>query len=638
MGFDYLEAPPVDGTFGQVVSLDAAGVPQYVDPESRGQKLRRLARQAKVSNPFTKPYMRAELPWQPNTVYYQTDTRVHGGTLFTLVSVSGTSGSTGPTNLLPAGGSEGTGCIWIANGTNVVTNDPSLNIITRTDGLTVTAGQLLRAGNNVYAVTVGGNLGTGDPTGTGIGIIDGGATLSYYGRWRPVPFLTNFPTFTSLTSTPSGTLPNYYSPSVFSPGVGAISAKPISGGSNYQVGDLITIANGAVGVNSAACVLRVETVAAGVIKSVSVSTPGVYTALPAYPTTQASATGSGSGATFAVRWPEMQWGRIRGGYPVGASSANRTLVANFTPADNVAPKDKAIAFDFMTDAPIVAILCGTSTPHYAVFVDGERWNFSGFPNNTVTSYWQQLDFEVKKTRHIRLEGISNLDIRGVRVDAKSQVWKPDTLDQIVSVWISDSICDGSAYAPFVSSLTHRIGHLLGHSDVWCLAQGGTGYVNAGTGSTYGYRIPEALTLNPDVWNFFGSTNDGIYTPSQVQAAALACFQAIRNGGSNSPILVHGLISVDDSSYVAGKKIADFETALQAAVDAMNDPQIWFIPFRNLPVPMLTVAGVNNQNASGSSNADEYINGTDKLHPRDLGLEYMAAYIANEDRKIFQRMK
>ncbi|QQQ19682.1 SGNH/GDSL hydrolase family protein [Brevundimonas vitis] len=83
-------------------------------------------------------------------------------------------------------------------------------------------------------------------------------------------------------------------------------ANLTNGGTGHAVGDEITLgtAGGAVAVTPA--VLRVAAVASGVITAVTVKTPGVYTttAGPAQP--QASTTGSGTGASFALIWQKLQ--------------------------------------------------------------------------------------------------------------------------------------------------------------------------------------------------------------------------------------------------------------------------------------------------------------------------------------------
>lgn len=70
-----------------------------------------------------------------------------------------------------------------------------------------------------------------------------------------------------------------------------------NGGTGYHAGDVITLAGGTF---STAIQIRVLAVSAGVITNASVLNPGIYTVLPAYPASQGSTTGTGTGATFTL--------------------------------------------------------------------------------------------------------------------------------------------------------------------------------------------------------------------------------------------------------------------------------------------------------------------------------------------------
>ena len=77
--------------------------------------------------------------------------------------------------------------------------------------------------------------------------------------------------------------------------VGAASAVVQAGGSGYAVNDTVTLTGGTF---TTATVLKVTSVATGVITGVSVQTAGSYSVLPANPVAQGTTSGSGTGATF----------------------------------------------------------------------------------------------------------------------------------------------------------------------------------------------------------------------------------------------------------------------------------------------------------------------------------------------------
>ena len=76
------------------------------------------------------------------------------------------------------------------------------------------------------------------------------------------------------------------------PGLQTTAPTVAAGGTNHAVGDLITIAGGAV--------LRVATVSGSAIATVTIMNRGIFTSTPTTPAPQVSTTGSGTGATFNI--------------------------------------------------------------------------------------------------------------------------------------------------------------------------------------------------------------------------------------------------------------------------------------------------------------------------------------------------
>lgn len=79
----------------------------------------------------------------------------------------------------------------------------------------------------------------------------------------------------------------------------ALSATVTAGGTNYAPGDTITLAGGT---NTVAAVATVATVSGSSVATVTITTGGTYSALPANPVAQASTSGSGTGCTLTVTW------------------------------------------------------------------------------------------------------------------------------------------------------------------------------------------------------------------------------------------------------------------------------------------------------------------------------------------------
>jgi hypothetical protein len=83
------------------------------------------------------------------------------------------------------------------------------------------------------------------------------------------------------------------------PRMKAVSATVAAAGSGYAAGDTITLAGGT---STTATVITVDTVSGGAIATYTITTAGNYSALPTSPVSQASTSGSGTGATFNVLW------------------------------------------------------------------------------------------------------------------------------------------------------------------------------------------------------------------------------------------------------------------------------------------------------------------------------------------------
>lgn len=281
-----------------------------------------------------------------------------------------------------------------------------------------------------------------------------------------------------------------------------------------------------------------------------------------------------------------------------------TVAFAFSNAEQFQPVRPSI--DRRYYSPDGHVVNGTTTPTFVVY------DFSGvaarkprlftvdFTANTIPAWW------------------------GVICSPNGTVWAPPTVDDVRSVWISDSLIAGSGYGPFMAGnyLSTLVSDLLGWSDTWCMSTGGTGYVatNGGTAYTYGQRISQALALNPlpDIWVLFGSTNDS--GQSGVTAAVTAAMQQIRAGGSAAPIIVFGVHSVSGAAAV--------ETQVQAGVSAAADPLglTFFIPISNDPVWPWISGSWNNSGNNSLANSAIYVS-ADLIHPPQVGTNFYAQRMA-----------
>lgn len=318
-----------------------------------------------------------------------------------------------------------------------------------------------------------------------------------------------------------------------------------------------------------------------------------------------------------------QFFRTYGGY-ASTLRTNHWSILTFNQAA-ASPISRGASAAFMTDAPEFAFFVPSNALGVRLLIDGRYYSMAPF-DFSGTDTWVTVKFSTyggRRMRRIEIEGNKALSYFGiVAVSANDQVVAPSVLDDVRAVFISDSLYAGSGYGPWMAGGTvpRRVSKLLGWSDPWNFSTGGTGYIatNAGASYTYGQRITEALTVNPDVWVFMGSTNDIGQSSTAITAAALASYQAIRNGGSKAPIIVLGVWSKNDAGVSAT------EAAIQAAVTAFADPlgKTFFIPIYADPVLPWVTGAWNNGSLSTSINATMMIAG-DGTHPADVGTAYLS---------------
>jgi lysophospholipase L1-like esterase len=288
-----------------------------------------------------------------------------------------------------------------------------------------------------------------------------------------------------------------------------------------------------------------------------------------------------------------------------------------------------------SDAKAIEITIPQSVRSPRIVIDGRFLDLSGDVDSGSERY-KLITFGTAKVRTFEVRGSrTDFVMGGIRIGAKEKVLPPPAAE-ITAVFIGDSMWAGSTgYGWFLAggSEPNIICDKLGWGECRNMSMGGTGIIATGSGTgspfyTFGQRVPEALTFNPDVWVTLCSTNDRDQTPTAITAGYVAMFTAIR-AGSTAPIIVLGAQCIDDTS---GGKIADLETAVAAAVTAMADPSIYFIPYRNaVPVPFITNTW-NNSAKTGSVNSPDFI-AADGLHPAELGTRKRAEMAVSEIKRL-----
>jgi len=327
--------------------------------------------------------------------------------------------------------------------------------------------------------------------------------------------------------------------------------------------------------------------------------------------------------------------RVYSGYQ-NPDNTDRYRIATFNRSASSTKRASGGRLGFWSDAAQITIQTPAVTGSEAGFriiVDGRYLTPSAF--NASVSTYTTINWGVRKSRFYEIVGMSREGflntVNTIYTTANDLIWLPSTGDDLRVYWISDSQSAGSGFSPWQpgGGVPFRVGRALGWNDVWNASIGGTGYINAGSGPyyTYGQRVAEGLTRDPDLWVFYGSTNDNGQSSTSITAAALAAFQAVRAGGSTAPIIVVGVVPISAGS-------ATTETAIADAVTAFADPQTFFVPLCNAS-PYPAIVGSFNRPAAFPGALSTFardINTTDGVHLMESALPKHSLFIAQQIRE------
>jgi lysophospholipase L1-like esterase len=297
---------------------------------------------------------------------------------------------------------------------------------------------------------------------------------------------------------------------------------------------------------------------------------------------------------------------------------------------------------FYTDAPKFAIAQNNqNTIPWRIIVDGQYISISGtVGSNSANPAYNVVDFGgVRKARKITIESTMGWEFAGVACGPLDSVWAPDAADNIRAIIVGDSLAAGAGNtgdgpAPIIgrTDWPSQIGKYLGWSDPWNSSAGGTGYINnASTKENYIQRVTDVTGNVPDLVIVEGGANDTSSSAANVQAAALAYFQAVRSSLASVPIIVLGIPNAGGPNAAT----ISTENAVAAAVTQFADANTYFIPVATAANPWLTGTG-NVNSPAGNGNCDVYT-GPDSTHPTQAGIDYFAYRISNAVRNVIQQI-
>jgi lysophospholipase L1-like esterase len=282
---------------------------------------------------------------------------------------------------------------------------------------------------------------------------------------------------------------------------------------------------------------------------------------------------------------------------------------------------------FMTDAPKIGIgIYGGGGTSATVLVDdqyvmgpGDIITTVGYPEYVVLDYASSGTGTRARKVTVEFQG-GNSNSWGAAVAPQYSVWPVAfTGDRIRAVFEGDSLTGGGGGFPVLPNgdWPGIASKLLGISDPWNVAQGSTGYCTAGSYQTFGQRIQNVTSANPDIVIVSGGTNDegAGYTPTQIQACVTTYLQNLRAALPATPIIVQGVWP--QATGPSAQRIAT-ENAISAAVTAVADSLIYFVPV-STATPVWSSGTGNVTVQTGTGQSDIYT-APDGSHITEAGID------------------
>jgi len=267
---------------------------------------------------------------------------------------------------------------------------------------------------------------------------------------------------------------------------------------------------------------------------------------------------------------------------------------------------------FHFDGTVMEILMSVyANLPYQIYVDGQAVAASAasLGSNQSVSYIP-LTFASRAPRLI--EVVSANPFGGVRTQPTDTIWKPASVGGPRCIILGDSYTGGTgADASGITGWAQKFAAIMGWPDTWAAGVGGSGYLNAGQGTTFRSRVAADITANnPDIVIVAGGHNDTSYTTAAIQAEAALLFAAIKSGSPKAKLIVVGPMGAANAqaSYAA------MQTAIFAAAAGVADLTIdtltpnWFAGVGFIGTNRTVTDGVTNSTTTITSAMAAFVAG------------------------------
>jgi lysophospholipase L1-like esterase len=278
----------------------------------------------------------------------------------------------------------------------------------------------------------------------------------------------------------------------------------------------------------------------------------------------------------------------------------------------------AWALEFTTDADAFEMRFKyiAATSMYKLSIDGRPVTATpvSLGGTTIGSgHMLKVAFGSSAMRRIRLD-LFTVPFGGIYIGPTFTLFRPVTVRGRLMV-LGDSITDGSAQnsGQGVGTWLYRAARMLGVTDVWDQARGGTGYITPGSFQVFGDRLTsDIVAYAPDVLIIKGGYNDNGGSQSAIGAAAASLYAAAQAALPNTQIIVVG--PWVPTATPAGSLVTT-DSTLAAAALAAGLPFVSFVTGNTLSG---TGVVVSTQTPLVTSGNVATVVGADNVHPTDAG--------------------
>jgi lysophospholipase L1-like esterase len=408
----------------------------------------------------------------------------------------------------------------------------------------------------------------------------------------------------------------------------AISSEVTRANSAYATGSQLASATDRITANETAIAARKRlTIRRGGIADLALADALYSGTAPTITTTQTTTSSITSAVKYAPPLVTLAGTDVRGDFlflgatdfQIGASAPDTSYALPTSRYPHTyASGQGAWAVEFVTDASVFELRFKyiSSASVYKMSIDGKPVTATPVSvggTTTGSGHMLKVDFGSSAVRRVRFD-LYTVPFGGIYIGPSASLWRPVTARGRLMV-LGDSITDGSTQNAGGGTGTwlYKAARMMGITDVWDQARGGTGYITPGSYAIFGDRLTaDVVAYSPDVLIIKGGYNDNTGSQTAIQAAAASLFSAAKVALPSTQIIVSGPIA---PTATPATSLTNTDNTLRTEAATAGLPYISLVTgeTRN---GAGTVISTQNPFIT-AANASTMI-GVDGIHPTDAG--------------------